>query len=251
MNNLDLKKEITARWDNSAPGYDGQYAHGIKTAGERQAWLKLLQGELGTPAKKVLDVGTGTGFLAILAASLGYYCLGIDLSEEMLRKAREKAKAYREWVAFDIGDAESLAYPDNTFDVVMSRHLLWTLPHPEKALGECYRVIKPGGKVIIINAVWSTFGLSNRLISTMGKLLIAIQERKNPWIRSYKKMLGGHLPLYDGVCPGMIKDLLTRTGFREVTIVGMTEITSAESAAMPLRYRLAYRHERYTVTGLK
>ena len=95
MNNNELKKEITVRWDKSAPGYDGQYAHGIKTEGERKAWLKLLQGELGALAKKkVLDVGTGTGFLAIIAASLRHYCLGIDFSEEMLRMAREKAKAY-------------------------------------------------------------------------------------------------------------------------------------------------------------
>lgn len=251
MNNTELKKEITTRWDKSAPGYDGQYAHGITTEVERKAWLKLLQGELGAPAKKVLDVGTGTGFLAIMAASLGHYCLGIDLSGEMLRMAREKAELCREWIAFDLGDAENLAYPDDTFDVVMSRHLLWTLPHPEKALGECYRVLKPGGKVIIINAAWSAFGLANRLISTMGKLLIAIQERKNPWNSTYKKILGGYLPLYDSVYPGKIKDLLNRTGFREVTVVDMTEITLAEFAAMPLRYRLAYRHERYTFTGLK
>lgn len=251
MDNSEVKKEIIARWDKSAPGYDSQYAHGIKTGAERRAWLNLVQRELGKPAKKVLDVGTGTGFLAIMAASLGHYCMGIDLSEEMLRVAREKALIYREWIAFDLADAENLPFPDNTFDVVMSRHLLWTLPDPEKALGEWHRITRPGGKIVIINADWSTFGMANRFISALGKLLIALQERKNPWAGSYKKMLGRYLPLYDRVGPGKIEDLLILAGFRDVSTVDMAEVAEAEYSAMPLRYRLAYRHRRYTITGVK
>jgi Methylase involved in ubiquinone/menaquinone biosynthesis len=146
LDNIQLKKDITARWDKSAPGYDSQYAHGIKTEDEKQAWRSFMQRELGEPVKKVLDVGTGTGFLAIMAAGLGHYCMGIDLSQGMLRVAREKAGDYKEWLTFSQSDAENTALSENTFDVVMSRHLLWTLPNPEKALTEWHRVLKPGGK---------------------------------------------------------------------------------------------------------
>jgi hypothetical protein len=105
--------------------------------------------------------------------------------------------------------------------------------------------------VIVINAAWSTFGIPNRVKSMLGKLMIALQERKNPWAGSYKKVLGRYLPLYDGVLPVKVRDLLIRTGYRNVLLVDMAEVAGAEFEAMPLRYRLAYRHQRYTVTGVK
>ena len=75
-----------------------------------------------------------TGFVSLLLAELGHTCKGVDLSENMLSKAKEKAeKAGFHDVTFAIGDAEDTKEPADQYDVVINRHLVWTLPHPEKA----------------------------------------------------------------------------------------------------------------------
>lgn len=251
MKDAELKIYVASKWDKWAPKYDNQYAHGIKKEEERIAWRNLLEETLGNPSKKVLDVGTGTGFLAILAAGLGHNCLGVDLSEEMLNVAREKSADYIGNVAFAWGDAEDLGLPEKTFDAVINRHLLWTLPRPEAALKEWYRVLQPGGRIIIINAAWSTFGLGNKFIGLLGKILILITELRNPWTGGYKKGIIQNMPLFTSVRPDIIKEKLAGAGFERVTFTDMKEVCAAENKAMPLRYRLAYRHERYTVTAVK
>ena len=87
-----IKADITVRWDNWSVKYDDQYAHGLKSEKEAAAWKGMLADALGSSPLKVLDVGTGTGFLAILLAELGHSCLGIDLSPGMLDLARKKAQ---------------------------------------------------------------------------------------------------------------------------------------------------------------
>lgn len=84
MEMKEIKKDIAGRWDGWSEKYDGQYAHGLKSDAEAAAWKEMLAGALGGSPLKVLDVGTGTGFLAALLAELGHYCLGVDLSPKML-----------------------------------------------------------------------------------------------------------------------------------------------------------------------
>lgn len=249
-----IKKEVARMWDKWAISYDDQYAHGLKSGGETAAWLDFLKQEMGTEPKKVLDVGTGTGFLALLAAELGHLCTGIDISGEMLEIAGKKIRENRKIsgkVTFIYGDAEKLPFPDSSYDMVVNRHLLWTLPHPEQALSEWHRVLKPGGKILIINGVWSTFGWLNRALSLLGHLLIAAQERKNPWSSNYPRELIREIPLFSKVKPESILAFVTECGFKNAKLVKMDDVEKEEKAAMPLRYRLAYRHERYAVTGLK
>lgn len=109
------------------------------------AWKGLLIEVLGDRELRVLDVGTGTGFIALLLAELGHEVIGVDISEEMLRIAREKARKLNiENVEFHLADAEELPFPDNTFDAVVARHVIWALPNPEKAYSEWKRVLRPG-----------------------------------------------------------------------------------------------------------
>lgn len=109
------------------------------------AWKGLLIEVLGDRELRVLDVGIGTGFIALLLAELGHEVIGVDISEEMLRIAREKARKLNiENVEFHLADAEELPFPDNTFDAVVARHVIWALPNPEKAYSEWKRVLRPG-----------------------------------------------------------------------------------------------------------
>jgi ubiquinone/menaquinone biosynthesis C-methylase UbiE len=72
----------------------------------------------------------------------------------MLTKARELMGDDFEKVSFAIGDVSTMPFSDSTIDLVICRHLIWTLPEPEKAIREFYRILKPGGRLGIIDGNW-------------------------------------------------------------------------------------------------
>jgi ubiquinone/menaquinone biosynthesis C-methylase UbiE len=102
----------------------------------------------------VLDVGCGTGFLALQLAALGHRAFGVDLADEMLDLARRKAAAAGLAAHFEIGDAERLPGADASFDLVIERHVIWTLPEPDVALREWARVLRTGGRAVLIEGDW-------------------------------------------------------------------------------------------------
>lgn len=91
--------------------------------------------------------------MSLLCADMGHQVTGLDLSGEMLAQARKKAEVSRLTLELLTGDAEHLPFCDESFDVIINRHHLWTLPHPEIALKDWYRVLKPGERVLIIDGV--------------------------------------------------------------------------------------------------
>lgn len=105
------------------------------------------------PGEKVLDVGCGTGVVAITAARRGANVSGLDLTPELLEHARdnEKIAGYGkiEWTE---GDAEQLPYPNESFDIVLSQFGHMFAPRPDVALSEMRRVLKPGGRIAF--ATW-------------------------------------------------------------------------------------------------
>ncbi|WP_367651204.1 class I SAM-dependent methyltransferase, partial [Staphylococcus xylosus] len=101
---------------------------------------------------KILDIGTGAGFLAILCAHQGGTVTGIDLSPEMIEHAKVNAQHFKQNLDFKIMDAENLDFEDETFDIVISRNVTWLLPNTNAAYKEWLRVLKPQGKLINIDA---------------------------------------------------------------------------------------------------
>lgn len=106
------------------------------------------------PSSLVLDAGCGTGIVALQAARVGGphgKVLGIDLSEPMLALAAAKARqaAIADRVQFQNMDAEALALGDRSFDVVLSLFALLHFPNPRTALGEMFRVLRPGGRLAV------------------------------------------------------------------------------------------------------
>jgi phosphatidylethanolamine/phosphatidyl-N-methylethanolamine N-methyltransferase len=108
---------------------------------------------------RILEVGVGTGI------SLPYYSsasrvLGIDLSEEMLSKARQRVDSLNLSHVEDLQlmDAEALPFPDASFDVVTAQCVVNTTPHPELALDQFARVLKPGGEIILLNRIGAEHG---------------------------------------------------------------------------------------------
>ena len=118
-------------------------------------WLSEIEKNLPKGRKlKILDVGTGTGFFALMLSARGHQVMGIDLTDHMIYHARELAKEQKSSAEFFVMDAEKPEFPDATFDVVVSRNLTWNLPHPEMAYKEWLRVLKKGGKLLNFDANW-------------------------------------------------------------------------------------------------
>jgi len=145
----EIKNKIREWWDDPHQDYDGFIGHGVNSEIEKELWGNEIAQLLGRKHNlKILDIGTGTGFLALLLAGMGYSVTAVDWSTTMMQKAREKAKASQIPVLFEVQDAENLSFPDGSFDAVVSRHVLWTLADPFRASKEWVRVIKPDGLVI-------------------------------------------------------------------------------------------------------
>jgi len=119
----------------------------VPVAGHLVKFAGIASGE------SVLDVATGTGVVAITAALAGANVTGLDLTPKLLEQARENALiAKTEQIVWTEGDAESLPYPDASFDVVLSQFGHIFAPRPELAVAEMRRVLKPGGRVAF--ATW-------------------------------------------------------------------------------------------------
>ena len=103
-------------------------------------WLNEIEKFLPSEKPlKILDVGTGTGYFAILLSNAGHTVTGIDLTQSMLDEAKKTALEYGTAPTFLQMDAQQLLFPDNSFDAVISRNLTWTLPEPEKAYQQWLR----------------------------------------------------------------------------------------------------------------
>ena len=113
----------------------------------------------------VLDIGTGPGFFAILLSEMGFCVTAVDLTPAMLDEARRNAGRLAEKIRFLEMNAEQLDFPDDSFDVIVSRNLTWNLPHPEKAYAEWSRVLRPGGLLLNFDANWYSYLFDSESLS--------------------------------------------------------------------------------------
>jgi SAM-dependent methyltransferase len=148
-------------WDAQAATFDEEPDHGLRDPAVRAAWADLLLANLPPAPAAVTDLGCGTGTVAVLLAQAGYDVRGIDLSDRMVQAAVEKARAAGVPAAFRQGDAASPPYPPRSADVVFARHVLWALPEPAAALARWLQLVRPGGRLVLVEGRWDTgVGLS-------------------------------------------------------------------------------------------
>ena len=119
------------------------------------------------PGARVLDVGCGTGVVALTTARHGAWVSGLDLTPKLLERARENAALMGLDVDWREGDAEALPYADAEFDVVVSQYGHMFAPRPELAVGEMLRVLKPGGTIAF--STWPPELLMGRMFSLIGR----------------------------------------------------------------------------------
>ncbi|MGY3200755.1 class I SAM-dependent methyltransferase [Streptomyces sp. TE5632] len=150
----DVTGTVGVDWDLAAAAFDEEPDHGLRDPRVREAWAGRLRSWLPARASDVLDLGCGTGSLSLLAAEQGHRVTGVDRSPAMVTLAREKL-AGRDAV-FLLGDAAAPPTGDRRYDVVLVRHVLWTLPDPARVLRHWRELLRPGGRLVLVEGVWGT-----------------------------------------------------------------------------------------------
>ena len=143
-----LHREIESYWDVRSKAFSKVRLREL-AGPSGKAWKSLLEEKLPQGRiLRVLDIGTGAGFFAILLAGMGHEVVGIDMSGDMLHEAKQNVIASGVSAKFQKMDAQALTFADESFDAVISRNLTWTLPDAMAAYREWRRVLKPGGLLL-------------------------------------------------------------------------------------------------------
>jgi ubiquinone/menaquinone biosynthesis C-methylase UbiE len=146
-----------ALWDAEAEAFDDAADHGLRDPDVRRAWADLLLPLIKGRGLQVADLGCGTGTLSLLLASEGgHFVSGVDFSSEMIRRAREKGDRTIPKPKFTVADAAEPPLPAGSFDVVLSRHVLWAMPNPAVALQNWIELLAPTGILILVEGRWHT-----------------------------------------------------------------------------------------------
>lgn len=154
----NIKDKVENYWTKRAESFF-ELRHDEIESYKSSRWLEEIKGLLPKKEKlNILDLGCGTGFFEVILGREGHKVTGVDLTEEMIAKANDMIRIYglqESQVKAVVGDAEKLDFLDESFDVVITRNLTWTLPHPIEAYKEWYRLLKKGGVLINFDAEYA------------------------------------------------------------------------------------------------
>jgi phosphatidylethanolamine/phosphatidyl-N-methylethanolamine N-methyltransferase len=172
----DQVAEAYGRW---APIYDLVFGPVFRKG--RRAAVRAAEKVGG----RILEVGVGTG-LSLADYGPGTSILGIDISEPMLKKARQRVstQGLTRVEGLEVMDAEHLAVPDASFDVVVAQYVVTAIENPERALNEFVRVVRPGGEIILTTRIGAETGLRGVLERWLMPLTSRLGWRTEfPWSR--------------------------------------------------------------------
>ena len=231
-----VKRQVAAHWDRRAPHFDEDFGHSIRTSAERAAWDRLLH--LVLPAGRridALDAGCGTGFLTFELVARGHHVIGVDFAPAMIEEARRKSATLGVTsVRFEEADAEQLPFMPASFDLVISRHLLWTLPHPEAAIDEWIRVLRPGGRLVVVDGQFDAGAAAPPGSARSSAEYAAV---------------GDQLPFLGGRSMEQIEALFQAHGLVHVSGDPLFDLVAAQAQRMVEEGRERRTHRRYVVWG--
>jgi ubiquinone/menaquinone biosynthesis C-methylase UbiE len=220
-----LKPAIRARW--SLPERVGGWINsGLNIEFQdsvcRRAWRDALKDAagVGQGQRSALDLGTGPGTLAQLWAELGYGTTGVDFSPARIAAAREAAREKDLSITYLEGDAEMPPFKRKRFDVISSRFVLFTLPHPGYAVRRWAEMLRPGGTIVLVGHEKSKDPgkrPNRRKVPPPGK----VDQRHQEALRQ--------LPFMNHTADDLIV-LLEAVGLREIRRVSVDKVIAARNA---------------------
>lgn len=192
---------------------------------------------------QVLDLACGTGEISRMLCGLGADVTGLDFSEDMLARAKTKL-AGQSWTPV-LGDAEHLIALDNdSFDFVVTRHLAWTLTAPDAAFAEWFRVLRPGGRLLVNDGNWAkSWSLAYRAKRMFAQFLDPEPPVPRTTIAAHDAIFD-RLPYRDGLTERQLSQALVAAGFVPVARLDPKRLYSHGMRGHSLAERLRQTHEK-------
>ncbi|KRF19333.1 hypothetical protein ASG90_20860 [Nocardioides sp. Soil797] len=209
-----IQADLNDYWNGRAEEYDAHQRRPERLTRDVQEWSQVWREALGGESSDVLDLGTGSGFVAFVLARLGHRVTATDLSEGMIEVARNRADhaGAPEICAPElcIGDAVDPDFAPGSFDAITNRFLMWTLREPQRALANWRRLLRPGGVLAVVDGLWFPNGLAAN--PTPG------------FATTYDEQARAALPLAEARSIEVLAELVRAAGFRDVTVTPLTTI---------------------------
>lgn len=204
-----IQERIDAYWSTRAPDYHASQQRADRQEGDREAWTGIIGRALPSPPARILDVGTGSGYLAFVMAGLGHEVTGLDSSPGMIEAATAARDARPQGPRFVLGDAVDPPGEAGAYDAVTSRYLMWTLREPHRALGRWRRLLRPGGRLVVVDAMWFPDG---------------IHDSGYEMTAYYDEQVQAALPFAGARSIAAIGDAVAAAGFADVAVRPLWEI---------------------------
>lgn len=225
-----IQRRLDDYWSGRAADYHAHQISGERAPVDRELWASVFAARL-TPASRVLDVGTGSGYLANLLADAGHHVTGIDHSPGMIAAA---TRASRPGTRFVLGDAHAPDMTDtltDTVDAVVSRYVLWTLPDPVAAARAWRSLLHPGGVVVAVDATWFPNGVDP-------DMRVPSADGEDAFARTYDPTTLAALPLGTADSMSQFAEVFRDAGFTSVTVEPLPQV-----AELDARFGVAPGHE--------
>ena len=217
---MDIEQRIVKYWDKRSEDFSRVRLIELESA-DAEGWLEYIESRLDKKrGLKILDVGTGAGFFALMLSKAGHEVIGVDMSDEMIKRARLNAEQLKLRAEFRVMNAQRLEFDDDSFDAVLSRNLTWTLPDVEAAYGEWHRVLKFGGVMLNFDSDYGDKDFHNVVTCSRSsvndeqldecsaiKNALAISGRRRPaWDVECLRSIGFEVTVDDDIAPLVRRD---------------------------------------------
>ena len=236
--NYSIRDEIREFWSERAATFDNSVGHEIFSDAERRGWHRLFEKHLGRgEGRTALDLACGTAVISHLLDDLGFAVTGADWSEAMLEQARNKAQKRGRDIRFIMRDAENTMEPRESYDVITNRHLVWTLVDPKACFAEWFELLKPGGKVLILDANMGAKSWVSHLHAGWSKLTGQKDTRgghMSPAMAERHKRIRSQVHFSDAMPAEAVVALLTEAGFVDPVVDrALLPVKWAQARQMP------------------
>ncbi|MCA0203591.1 MAG: class I SAM-dependent methyltransferase [Proteobacteria bacterium] len=251
--NHDLIEDIRAYWSERSRSFDADFGHGIAPGAEALAWAAPMRAHLPPAPAEVLELACGTGEVTRLVHDLGHHVTALDFSEAMLGVARAK-HAGKPRLRFLMADAGRTMEPDARYDAILCRHLVWTLSEPEAAFADWFRILTPGGRLLIYDGNWARPAPGGRWAAAALRVWerVAGGSSLDPQMTAAHQDIMRRLPFGAGLTYDRLAPMLEAAGFRELQRLSHAPIARAQRQGCGLRNNLKTRvYDRFILVARK